>query len=397
MNGGAVCDRVMDYASSYLDRRMSVPARAKYDQHLARCPSCRSELRLLRNVSRRAAALPIPPTPHGLADRVRAAARTSDTGRRESWSTMRAFAAVGVAAMTIIGAYFIGVRVGQRQGASVGEGPSEIAHVDRASRLVPAPVSAPRASSVSDRDTHALRAAQGLLADLALIDQVPPELRRALLQVQLDHFGLDDWARRRGDVAEFQPIANVLRHLEITLRDVPDDRHLADLHLADLQREARAGELWRSFEEARGLPAPVLGPLETDPNLRYLALDLGEKPGDELRDKLGDELGDELGEESRRSLGELMRLKDSWVHGHHLSVIRSLQESQPRSASMRSLGPSLPFVAGASFADAGLLRESQDMLDPFTADAHDWMQSMMDSFLDDVDRARGKLPRFERP
>jgi len=61
------------------------------------------------------------------------------------------------------------------------------------------------------------------------------------------------------------------------------------------------------------------------------------------------------------------------------------------------MGPSLSLVAGSSFADAGLLRESEDTLDPLESDAHEWMRSMMDSFVrgarrnTGVDRSRDRL------
>jgi hypothetical protein len=62
-----LCEETKQSLSSYIDDCVSLPTRVAIDEHLSRCPVCRSEVAQLRTLTRRLASLPQPVPPADLA------------------------------------------------------------------------------------------------------------------------------------------------------------------------------------------------------------------------------------------------------------------------------------------------------------------------------------------
>ena len=85
-----LCEEAKQSLSSYIDDCVSLPTRVAIDEHLTRCPVCRSEVAQLRMLTRRLAALSQPVPPQDLAETITDALVIEAAAQRQapnpSWS-----------------------------------------------------------------------------------------------------------------------------------------------------------------------------------------------------------------------------------------------------------------------------------------------------------------------
>ncbi len=78
-----LCDETRQSLSLYVDDCVSLPARVAIDEHLDRCPVCRSETAELRSLCRRLSLLPSPVPPENLAVTISNALAIEAAARRQ--------------------------------------------------------------------------------------------------------------------------------------------------------------------------------------------------------------------------------------------------------------------------------------------------------------------------
>ena len=76
------CEETQQTLSLYVDDGVSLPARVAIDEHLDRCPVCRSEAAELRSLTRRLKSMARPVVPLGLADSITDRLTIEDAARR---------------------------------------------------------------------------------------------------------------------------------------------------------------------------------------------------------------------------------------------------------------------------------------------------------------------------
>lgn len=79
-----LCEETRQSLSLYVDDCVSLPARVAIDEHLDRCPVCRSENAELRSLRRRLSLLPPPVPPEGLATTISNALAIEAAARRQA-------------------------------------------------------------------------------------------------------------------------------------------------------------------------------------------------------------------------------------------------------------------------------------------------------------------------
>lgn len=320
------CETVRTVSTLWLDRRLSESARQRVDDHLRKCSDCRGEYRELLRLSKATRALPRAAPKPGAAFRALATAAAPAAHAR--WRPWLAAAAGLVVLLSLAAAYRIGIERGRREertNAAIASIPAAMA----APVSVPAPVAsardaapiaapvvepvvAPSAAPPPAGSTRYARAACGLLADLAAIEEVEPELRVPLLGSQLRAFDLPAWVARAG-------VADEPGHELITLmRDL--DAALASRDTAKLLALAR--EL-ADVEPLLAAPAPLpRGQLEVP---RFTRTDAFAALDD----------FSELTTLSCVSLAELLQAKAAWVDGDYDRAL----ESARRDAARLQAGP----------------------------------------------------------
>jgi hypothetical protein len=348
------CSQVRALLSEFMDQRLEPKLARAIRLHLVQCEACTHEERALLAVSQAACCLPheIPSTT--LAEDVRA----QDRGWLDPRTALLAVAAVLISTVIGILAYQQGFKGGQSEGrrriastdtaptqgqGDVPSGPSseDLAGSDSATDLAPlapAPVDteldsyadlevppgssqpgeAQFASWIPD-DHQAVRATQSLFADLDLMDSVPAELHRPMLQSQLEYFELDQWATRdAGDRPEaVKDVAELVRQMMDGLADTSDPRHLVQLR--------RAGDRENLWDDAYAV-SRATGATGTRPDLApFVSSFAGDLP-----------------QVTQDSLQDWLAYKERWVQSaEDPSDLVGLIESLPRMWLMTEMNPDL--------------------------------------------------------
>jgi len=348
------CSQVRALLSEFIDQRVEPKVARAIRLHLVQCEACTHEERALLTVSQAARCMPheIPSTT--LAQDVRA----RDRGWLDPRTVLLAAAAVLVSAAIGILAYQQGFKGGQseerrriaelatnptHEQGDLPNGPTPRALVDSdpATDLVPlapAPVeteldsyadldppdekvqpgNAQLASWVPD-DHQAVRATQSLFADLDLIDSIPAELHRPMLQSQLEYFELDQWATRdAGSRPEaVEDVAELVRQMMDGLEGSSDPRQLVQL-----RRDGDRASLW---DDAYAV-THATGVTGTRPDLApFVSTFAGDLP-----------------QATQESLRDWLAYKDRWVQSaEDPSDLVGLIESLPRMWLMTGLDPDI--------------------------------------------------------
>lgn len=273
----ASCEWARVAASLRLDCSLGTESETRLAEHVAACPDCDSFASDLMELRERISEMPRESAPVDLAARVRARAMGgARVPRGEPW--LPRVAAVVIAGFSLFVAFSLG-RIGadREPRTYVFTVPNELlltAHgqpeSDSAdSRAVATNADEPETSSSDsivatspnvrgtkgedpetrrdDEERRLARAARGMLANLAVIDEVPEAARGPLLESQMRLFGLRTWVNRvelegldvRG--SDLSQLAQVLREVETALNGEPT-------HLLALGRDHRIDELFRSLE-----------------------------------------------------------------------------------------------------------------------------------------------------
>ncbi len=169
---------------------------------------------------------------------------------------------------------------------------------------------APKLRVISEDDRNRLaRAGRAMLADLAVIDKIPSNRQRPLLEAQLRHFGLKDFATEvnRGEAESsdrpHRDLAAFVTDLESTMRDPTSS-------LLSLRDDTRTDAL---FEALKDYPPPKLPPIASRADRKIVI----------------DDVGRELTESERRALDELLGMKESWIEGSYAPAVRLATNDKP--------------------------------------------------------------------
>lgn len=270
------CEWARVAASLRLDCSLGTEAETRLAEHVAACPDCDSFASDLMELRERISEMPRESAPVDLAARVRARAMGGARAPRGlPW--LPRVAAVVIAGFSLFVAFSLGRIAADREPRTyvfsvpnelllaaqpraeptvdpwtVAEDPEEAESI--ASDSVVATSPNVRGTTREDPETRRddderrlARAARGMLANLAVIDEVPEAARGPLLESQMRLFGLRTWVNRveleglddRG--SDLSQLARVLREVETALNGEPT-------RLLALGRDQRIDELFRSLE-----------------------------------------------------------------------------------------------------------------------------------------------------
>ncbi len=172
-----------------------------------------------------------------------------------------------------------------------------------ATRSKPAVV--PAVADSDDERRRLARAGRAVLADLAVIGELPAARRRPLLESQLRHFGLQQWAVDPARATAEEPadrgdphalLARFVREMEAALSAEPES-------IVALGKDRRATRLFDVLDD--------FGPPREPPIARRSE-----------RRRIIEDVAADLTEAERDDLDELLGIKESWIEGSYAPALR---------------------------------------------------------------------------
>ncbi len=208
------CDIILMRASRMLDGALPECDRSAVETHLDTCGRCRREVQVWHELGQCARDVPVEPLADNTSMRVREAlwARTNRMPRRRGQTRFTPWLMVALLLIAAMAAYWVG-RLHER----------------RTARPRISSPSVPTLQEARWSDQQRLRAARGLASDVGVIDRIPAPLRRPLLEAQIEHFQLADWAleHQRGaqppERNQHRDLANLVVDLRSLLHEEPFD------------------------------------------------------------------------------------------------------------------------------------------------------------------------------
>lgn len=351
------CEWARVASSLRLDRDLDPDARRRLEAHVATCPDCDAFASDLLELRERITGWPRESAPVDLAARVRARAFGGAIAPRGLPWLQRA-AAIVIAGFSLFVAFSIGRIAADREPRtyvfqvpdhallaggppveSPASEPSGAAPAQDAPRVAesrqpelvgldqpgaderPAPPESPLGEN--DEARRVARAARAVLADLAVLDEIPEERRKPLLESQVRHFGLEEWAQRvdregiEASALDLPEIVRFVRELESALRSDPTA-------LLALGRDARATELYRTLED---VSPPREPPLAQRRDRRRVVADVASA----------------LSAEERADLESLLDVKESWIEGEYGPALGAVTSNPKANSGVETtaFGPAL--------------------------------------------------------
>lgn len=338
------CEWARVAASLRLDRDLDPDARERLAAHVAICPECDSFASDLLDLRERIVEWPRESAPVDLAARVRARAQGHvPVPKALPW--LQRSAAILIGGLSLFVAFSLG-RIGadREPRTYVFQVPEDalltVTRVSEPSRRDPiaevvGSESRPTATPVvdgnpethlrdeDDEERRVARATRAVLADLAVLDEIPEERRKPLLESQVRHFGLEEWARRidvetiEAGELDLSEIAKFVRELESALRADPSA-------LLAFGNDARATRLYHTLED---VSPPREPPIAQRANRKAVVADVARA----------------LSQEERADLESLLDVKESWIEGAYGPALGAVTSNPKSNAGFESsaFGPAL--------------------------------------------------------
>ena len=314
------CERVRSLASAYRDGALPPQSGDAVGRHLEDCPDCQAEMASFRALAEAVRDLPTQPLSADFADRLhRSHQERMEVLRRRPrhnpW--IHRAAAAALFALSLGFAYSLGHLRGS--GTELG------------SRPQPSGNESPKLSAswqdYADENFDPMRFVRGtraLARDVAVIDQISPELRQPVVASQLRILGLDrqatNWQRLRQDHGG-DPVLDLAAHFVSELR--------RGVH-ADLA-STQGHQVFRfPQQEARR----ILRELPSHPPRPWRASSFAQNAKE--RDRIIAEMAPRLPKPLRSSLEDFLALRESWVDGE-LSI--AIERAQRRRGHERTHDP----------------------------------------------------------